>query len=200
MLEIKCPYTREIKGIPPIYYWYQMQQQLKVCKLNECDFLECNIKEYNSWYEFENDNYNGDYTKNSMNLEKGVIIEYLNVNEEDPWNIYGYIYPPKLDMTINEIYDWHKKIQIDLEKDTYIYKVLDEVKKNQIRVILRKIENNQFYFDDIKQGIVQQELRPVKCQNLKGKSEVQKTTDNKRIEDYELEFYKINNICSTQVN
>ena len=62
---------------------------------------------------------------------------------------------------------------------------LDEVKKNQLRVIMRKIDNDQFYFDDIKQGIVQQELRPVKCQNLKGKSEVQKTTDNKRIEDYE---------------
>ena len=28
MLEIKCPLSREIKGIPPIYYWQQMQQQL----------------------------------------------------------------------------------------------------------------------------------------------------------------------------
>jgi len=118
MLEIKCPYSREIKGIPPIYYWMQMQQQLKVCKLNKCDFLECNIKEYNSWSEFINDNYKGDYSKNDFNLEKGVIIEYININEDDPWNIYGYKYPPSVDMNIQQIYDWDNLIKEEIKKDT----------------------------------------------------------------------------------
>lgn len=43
MLEIKCPPKRVIKGIPPIYYWYQMQLQLEVAELNKCDYMECKI-------------------------------------------------------------------------------------------------------------------------------------------------------------
>ena len=31
MIEIKAPLSRVINGIPPKYYWYQMQQQLQVC-------------------------------------------------------------------------------------------------------------------------------------------------------------------------
>ena len=128
----------------------------------------------------------GPWTFN-IDTDKKMVGKYeykLNPNNELEFNFWV---PSQIDK--NKFAGFF--VKIDLEKDTYIYKVLDEVKKNQIRVILRKIENNQFYFDDIKQGIAQQELRPVKCQNLKGKSEVQKTTDNKRIEDYELEFYKI---------
>ena len=41
MLEIKCPYRRKITGIPPFYYWVQVQLQLEVCNLEYCDFLEC---------------------------------------------------------------------------------------------------------------------------------------------------------------
>ena len=39
-----------------------MQQQLEVCDLNRCDFLECKIVEY-SWNEFVEDNFNGNFTK-----------------------------------------------------------------------------------------------------------------------------------------
>jgi putative phage-type endonuclease len=45
MLEIKCPKRRQITGIPPIYYYCQMQLQLECCNLEECDFLECEIVE-----------------------------------------------------------------------------------------------------------------------------------------------------------
>ena len=128
----------------------------------------------------------GPWTFN-IDTEKKMVGKYeykLNPNNEIEFN---FAVPSQKDANKFAVFF----VKINLEKDTYIFKVLDEVKKNQLRVIMRKIDNDQFYFDDIKQGIVQQELRPVKCQNLKGKSEVQKTTDNKRIEDYELEFYKI---------
>ena len=117
MLEIKCPLSRNIIGIPPIYYWYQMQQQLKVCKLNKCDFLECKIVEYNCWNEYKEDNYNGDYSKNSLNLEKGAIIEYINIGETDPWAVYGYIYPPKITMSNKEIINWKNNICKGFEND-----------------------------------------------------------------------------------
>ena len=128
----------------------------------------------------------GPWTFN-IDTDKKMVGKYeykLNPNNEVEFN---FAVPSQKDANKFAVFF----VKINLEKDTYIFKVLDEVKKNQLRVIMRKIDNDQFYFDDIKQGIVQQELRPVKCQNLKGKSEVQKTTDNKRIEDYELEFYKI---------
>ena len=128
----------------------------------------------------------GPWTFN-IDTEKKMVGKYeykLNPNNEIEFN---FAVPSQKDANKFAVFF----VKINLEKNTYIFKVLDEVKKNQLRVIIRKIDNNQFYFDNIKQGIAQQELRPVKCQILKGKSEVQKTTDNKRIEDYELEFYKI---------
>lgn len=41
MLEIKCPYRREISGAILDQYFYQIQGQLEVCDLEYCDFMEC---------------------------------------------------------------------------------------------------------------------------------------------------------------
>ena len=53
MLEIKCPLSRPIKGIPPIYYWYQIQIQLEVADLPRCDYIECKFieKEKDDFFE-----------------------------------------------------------------------------------------------------------------------------------------------------
>lgn len=73
MLEIKCPYSRKLSSYPPIYYWVQCQIQMEVCNLNECDFLECNIKEI-SLTEFNN----------LENVQYyGIIIENEVKNEFD---------------------------------------------------------------------------------------------------------------------
>jgi putative phage-type endonuclease len=45
MLEIKCPYSRKIvDGVIPDKYKMQIQGQLAVCKLKECDYIECIFK------------------------------------------------------------------------------------------------------------------------------------------------------------
>ena len=46
MLEIKNVVNRDITGIPAKAYWVQMQLQMEVCDLDECDFLETRFKEY----------------------------------------------------------------------------------------------------------------------------------------------------------
>ena len=46
MLEVKNIVNREITGKPKLEYWIQMQVQLEVCDLNECDFLETRFIEY----------------------------------------------------------------------------------------------------------------------------------------------------------
>lgn len=45
MLEIKCPWRRKITGEIPDQYYYQIQGQLEVCGLDECDYLECGFRE-----------------------------------------------------------------------------------------------------------------------------------------------------------
>ena len=44
MLEIKCPYKRKITGEIPTQYYYQIQGQLDVCDLNDCDYFECTFE------------------------------------------------------------------------------------------------------------------------------------------------------------
>lgn len=44
LLEIKCPYSRDIY-IVPYYYWIQVQIQLEVCNKEECDFLQCKFED-----------------------------------------------------------------------------------------------------------------------------------------------------------
>lgn len=63
MLEIKCPKRRQITGIPPLYYYCQMQLQLECCNLEECDFLECDI------IEVPKEEWKG------PSINKGVLIE-----------------------------------------------------------------------------------------------------------------------------
>ena len=60
--EIKCPKSRNIiTGIIPPVYFAQVQGQLEVCDLEYCDFLECQIREYNSKNEFFEDTHENNY-------------------------------------------------------------------------------------------------------------------------------------------
>ena len=57
MVEIKNIVNRMIDGVPLDAYWVQMQMQMEVCDLEECDFVETRIKEYATKSEFlESDN------------------------------------------------------------------------------------------------------------------------------------------------
>ena len=68
MLEIKNIVNREITGIPKKEYWVQMQLQMEVCDLDECDFLETRFKEYDNEEAFLED---GGYGCDKI---RGVIV------------------------------------------------------------------------------------------------------------------------------
>jgi putative phage-type endonuclease len=90
MLEIKCPTSREITGIPPRYYWIQMQIQMECCNLDMCHFLECKFTEYTNRDEFFS-------SLGNEQKEKGVV-SYNEMTKE-----YQYLYPlPK----VSEIHSW----------------------------------------------------------------------------------------------
>jgi putative phage-type endonuclease len=101
LIEIKCPKVRRIeKGVCPIHYLIQVQIQLEVCDLDECDFFQCKILEV-SLSEFDN-----------STRPKGVVLE----NPDGT-----YTYPETLQKTNEE---WQKWIA---EKDNtkYSYFVVD---------------------------------------------------------------------------
>jgi hypothetical protein len=91
MVEIKCPYTRKITGIPKPEYWCQVQGQLEVCDLDRCDFIECCLKEYECDLDYIEDNYENNYRLNSYGNEKGAIAEFYRKSDKTFFNKYSYI-------------------------------------------------------------------------------------------------------------
>jgi putative phage-type endonuclease len=133
MLEIKCVTSREIHKsgniighICPYYYYCQVQQQLECCELNECDFWQCKLTEYNNRENYLLDKCDTIHTigineeKIEINnlLKKGLLIKYLPKNwkpepdyKED--NIHWkskFIYPDNLLMNEQEYDSWLTKI------------------------------------------------------------------------------------------
>lgn len=107
MLEIKCPTSREITGIPPRYYWVQMQIQMECCNLDMCHFLECKFTEYALEEDFIN------HLHQNEN-EKGVVAF------DEPNKNYMYLFPlPKKNSEIKKWCDEHRKYKLsyfELEK------------------------------------------------------------------------------------
>ena len=91
MLEIKCPPKRKFTKSVPQHYMMQMQGQLEVCKLNECDFFQVKLEEYDNFDDYKNDkNDNNDNGVKSDGFPKGYAITYLK--ENDPK--FHYLYCP----------------------------------------------------------------------------------------------------------
>jgi putative phage-type endonuclease len=128
MLEIKNPVSREITGIPKKEYWTQMQLQMEVCDLNECDFLETKFTEYpdrHSYsddfnYDDENyDEYTSETTISSDGKQKGIII-YFHTKEGKPF----YSYKPLNIKTHQQILDWEEDAIALYQSEKYNYTFL----------------------------------------------------------------------------
>jgi putative phage-type endonuclease len=124
MLEIKCPWRRKIDGGIPVQYYYQIQGQLEVCGLHECDYFECAFEE---WYptnddlrvehanehideniddEDEEDDATSDPTEKKMPF--GVFLEVI----VSTCNESVYAYPPEdrfdamYPASVDDLRDW----------------------------------------------------------------------------------------------
>ena len=88
MIEIKNIVNRDIDGIPKLEYWIQMQLQMEVCDLDECDFIETRFKEYESELEFlldsipdEESLLETDFGLTKDGRKKGVIMQFLALGQ-----------------------------------------------------------------------------------------------------------------------
>ena len=110
MIEIKNVVSREITGIPKMEYWIQMQLQMEVCNLYECDFLETKFVEYLNEEEYIDD---------TSSKYKGFIMQFCKNNE------VHYEYPPfNLNNIHSEDYNVWIKMQLNLNKDKIFVKNL----------------------------------------------------------------------------
>jgi putative phage-type endonuclease len=128
MLEIKNVVSREITGIPKKEYWVQMQLQMEVCDLDECDFLETKFVEYPDRHSYQDDfnyddenydEYTSDTTISSDGKQKGIII-YFHTKEGKPF----YAYKPLNIKTHQEILDWEEDAISLYQSENYNYTYL----------------------------------------------------------------------------
>ena len=109
MLEIKNVVSREINGIPKKEYWIQMQLQMEVCDLDECDFLETKFIEYPDFTSYKNDTI-------SVDKMKGIII-YFHTKEGNPF----YVYKPLELIDENDISKWEDDTLNLYQSEQYKY-------------------------------------------------------------------------------
>jgi len=120
MLEIKCPVSRKITGIPPRYYWCQVQGQLEVCELDRCDFLECKFKEYDDEEEYLKDHYQENYKLNEYGHEKGAIACFYHVKDDKVRYYYS---------SVNIIGDELEKWKVEIKEE---HELKSEVMKERV--------------------------------------------------------------------
>lgn len=176
MLEIKNIVNREINGIPKKEYWIQMQLQMEVCDLDECDFLETKFVEYpdkESYYndiidETFEDESGFEFKNTSLSKEskmKGEII-YFHTKEGKPL----YIYKPLDVIHPLDINDWFEK-QIDHYtcKSTFNYTFMKTIywKLEEVSCVL--VCRNRKWFND----------------NMIGLENVWKIIETERVTGYE---------------
>lgn len=120
MLEIKNIVNREINGIPKKEYWIQMQLQMEVCDLDECDFLETKFVEYPDYNSYSIDN----NTNVSMDTSiihtqpffKGIIIHF-HTKEGAPF----YVYKPIELVLEKNIEEWEETTIEKYQSEHYNY-------------------------------------------------------------------------------
>ena len=140
MIEIKCPYSRKIiDTYIPEKYLMQIQGQLAVCNLNECDYIECKfliIEESEYVEQFG--------TSDSDDIKHGIIAEYISKKGE-----YTYLYSDNNKNAADNINDIYNKMRAfdedskDSENNIYEYVKLNYWKLDKIntqRVIFNKNE------------------------------------------------------------
>lgn len=139
MIEIKCPYKRKIEnGVIPEKYQYQIQGQLAVCKLKDCDYVECEFVSFDTKEEFEanisKDDYYGMIAE--LRMDNGeMIYKYSKLKDtqmKELPNGYKFIYWKLKLINIQEVkFDeerWKREIEPKIQDFHHIY--MNEKKNN----------------------------------------------------------------------
>lgn len=178
MLEIKNIVNREINGIPKLEYWIQMQIQMEVCNLNECDFLETRFLEYESKEEFDND---GTFNYTHDNKLKGTIMMF-NKNDSPM-----YIYSP-LHLSESEFEFWEEETMEKYNNLVWVKNIYWKLETISCVLVLR---NKEWFKQAV--PVLTDVWNTIKREKLEGSSHrapKRKITSKKNINDNELYINK----------
>lgn len=156
MIEIKCPYSRKIKkDVIPEKYYYQIQGQLAVCELEECDYVECDFGIINNEEEYIKHVYDNKLN----NKNHGIIAQYYSVEK----NVYSYLYSDPYLYNEECIKNIHQKINvyndINYEYQKKIYWYLKEI-------YIQRVNFNKNLWETIPEKINLFWSKVIECKNL----------------------------------
>lgn len=107
MVEIKCPWRRKIEqGVVPEQYFLQIQGQLSVCELDECDYIEVIMMD------IENEQQYYEAVAMDETKEHGVLLELQHPSGQE-----SYEYSP-IDLTPKQAYQWANQRAWEIIRDT----------------------------------------------------------------------------------
>lgn len=122
MLEIKNPYSRLINHSIPSYYYYQMQQQMYVCALPYCDFIQTQFK-------YPKDTNFKTFKKDSLNQKEFKKIKTLRElsNMIAPYIINNFKFRGNLENEYNNLLQNVSLINFESEYINFIVKNFDKI-------------------------------------------------------------------------
>jgi putative phage-type endonuclease len=156
MLEIKNVVSREINGIPKKEYWIQMQLQMEVCNLDECDFLETKFIEYSNRNDFIEDSTNEllispdgmEYSNLFLSKEnkiKGEII-YFHTKDGKPF----YLYKPINCKLSFDVESWEQNSIDEYENEPFNYTYIKTIFwKLEIFSCILVLRNREWFQNNI---------------------------------------------------
>jgi putative phage-type endonuclease len=195
MLEIKNVVSREINGVPKKEYWIQMQLQMEVCNLEECDFLETKFTEYLDSESFYKDTKDDNVTISSDNMTKGIII-YFNTPKNTPF----YVYKPLELINEKDILEWEENNLNIYQSEEYNYTFLKFIYwKLEVYSCILVYRNKEWFKNNIEQlekvwKIIEHERihgYDHRCPNKKEKKDKKEENINTSINKCLLPFNKI---------
>jgi hypothetical protein len=109
MIEVKNIVNREITGVPLESYWIQMQLQMEVCYLDECDFIETRFLQYDTIDEIPPDPVESEPRKKGMVLYfyPRIAISNIGMTPENQSAEYAYL-PLHIAIDTIEADEWIK--------------------------------------------------------------------------------------------
>lgn len=150
MVEIKCPLKRKISGDVPLQYYYQIQGQLDVCGLEECDYFECEFVEVKKKEELR---------AKSFASFIGIIIYMTDES-------YTY---SKVGVDIDELFEWDQQYDTKLKR---LYWYLNKYNKKKIIkneeflnekfALLRKVWETILFYRNNKEAFLKDILQEIK--------------------------------------
>lgn len=119
MLEIKNVVSRVITGVPKEDYWIQMQLQMEVCDLDECDFLETQFVEHTDYdsYVAAREAYAATPSvEDDVSLRFGAMAVFAELGRAELQYEYGPI-----GMSVDEAEGWLDEVRTRNESKGYVW-------------------------------------------------------------------------------